>query len=38
MKNKGVYLYYINIKEYRDHANMQESTKKELSRYNQLRK
>lgn len=27
-KNKGVYLYYFNIKEYRDQANSQEATKK----------
>ena len=36
-KNKGVYLYYFNIKEYRDQANSQEATKKEegtkLSKY-----
>ena len=31
-KNKGVYLYYFNIKEYRDQANSQEATKKEKSR------
>lgn len=37
-KNKGVYLYYFNIKEYRDQANSQEATKKEKSRYNQMRK
>ena len=35
---KGVYLYYFNIKEYRDQANSQEATKKEKSRYNQMRK
>ena len=28
----------FNIKEYRDHANSQEATKKEKSRYNQMRK
>lgn len=37
-KNKGIYLYYFNIKEYRDQANSQEATKKEKARYNQIRK
>ena len=38
INQKEVYLYYFNIKEYRDQANSQEATKKEKSRYNQMRK